>query len=85
MDVTWRSLPDNMWNGDPLGIYMDYRVVKKGGSSVVGNEPITVPLKQDQSYYRIRGLESNTEVAVTLYGYTKVGNGTKSKTVYGSK
>ena len=85
VDVSWKSIPSDKWNGDPLGIYIDYRVAKKGGAAVVGNNQVTLPLKRDQHYYRITGLESNMEIAITLYGYTKVGNGTKSKISYGSK
>ena len=85
VDVSWTSIPQEKWNGDRVGIYLGYWISKRGAEYTADKTRTVVKLKSDQRFHRVTGLDVNMEVGIELYGFTKVGNGTVSSPVYGSK
>ena len=85
MEVFWGPVPSNKWNGNPEAITLQYWISKRGANYIVGEPAHIMTFAPDRQFYRISGLEINTEVSVILMGKTKAGHGKKSSLISGSK
>ncbi len=73
------------WRGDPLYTVLTYSVTRKGSKTIVGGPEIKVTMEPDYTFYRIKGLETNWGLTITLHGETAAGAGVKSRPVVGGK
>ena len=75
INVKWKTIPREEWNGRPFGTALHYSIFKRGPILDLKARAHQVLLNFDQTFYNITGLDVNWALSIQLTAQTMVGEG----------